>query len=159
VEDVVCPTVVGTDGKLNVFPCCFCSTGVRTVHAPTKAMLRVAVWCVNRSSPRQTYAAQQPLMTVVPSGIHVLTSNVLVEWSGTGTRKVLPDSRLTPANTHVVLRSLPRLCWRLPKQFHPFSQSSQAPPPRFSEEPAMKSNTVLRPFSGGAEVNSQVRDR
>jgi hypothetical protein len=118
VEDV-CPTVVGTDGNLHVFPCCLCSTGVRTVCAPTKAMLRVAVRCVNPSSRRRTYAAQQSQMIVVPGGIHVLmTSNVLAERSGTGTRKVLSDSHLTPANTHVVLSSLPRLCWHLLKKFH-----------------------------------------
>jgi len=39
VEDVVCPTVAGTDGKLHVLPYCLCSTGVRRVRAPMKVML------------------------------------------------------------------------------------------------------------------------
>jgi hypothetical protein len=58
---------------------------------------------------KSRYAAQQSQITVMPGSIQSLIKAISVSavLSGTGTRKVLLDSRSTPSNTHCTLTAWP----------------------------------------------------
>ena len=80
--------------------------GVR-MSSSTKPTVWLTVCCVCRSR----YAAQQSLIIVVPGSIQSLVTAITVSAvvSGTGTKKVLPDSRSSPPNTHCPFTAWPLL--------------------------------------------------
>jgi hypothetical protein len=53
-------------------------------------------------------------------------SRVSAEWSGTGTRNILPASHSAPPKTHVVAQNLPQLNVLLLKQLSSVSSLSRA---------------------------------
>jgi hypothetical protein len=71
---------------------------MRTIPVIPKRNVLIHGYVTNPSSCSPAYEAQQLVITVVPGCTHslLLTTNVAVVRSYTGTRKVLPDSLSTP---------------------------------------------------------------
>ena len=102
------------------------------------------------------YADQQSLMTVVPGSIQSRRTaiNVSAVPSGTGTRNVFSDSRLTPPNTHCPFTLCPLLYLRRPNLLSSISTVMLGPPISWEQPSTFQHDlcTEFGPISDGCRT-------